>query len=164
MAHSAARLLIAAALYNDQSHQIANGRSSYRRHGETTEWTTRPEKRHKNIIPSLLIGFHSLLIDQGIKNIWADLRLPDPYRPSPNSISPALKSGMTINTPPDVQFLSTNHVTIQDTPDTHNLNTKLQSSTISPQHLRTFVKAYVDESVLSGDIRSAYISEINSTL
>jgi len=138
--------LIATALYSDQSHGV--------RHGETTEWATLPEYRKQGTISLLLTGLHSMLLDQGIQNIFAELRIPDPKRKSPNSIGPALKSGMDIEEQ-NYNSLLTNHVTISGTPDTHNQNLE-NFGKINGQELRTFITANVNPEIITTRIRDAY--------
>ena len=129
--------LMAVALYNDQSHGGI-------RHGETTEWTTVPEFRGQGVIQPLLITLHSYLLSRGVKNIWADLRTPDPVHRLPNSIEPGLRAGMRIFDSFEHPFISTNHVTIEGPAQSYNQGSAQRFGDVPRDQLRSFVRAWVD--------------------
>lgn len=132
--------LVAAALYNDQSHGEV-------RHGESTEWAAlRP-----GTIQTLLLIFHAYLLDQGIENIWADLRTPDPERQMPNSIRPAMRSGMSIFQAYE-RFVSSNHVVIAGEPQSYLEQSTAQFADVPARSLRSFVKGWVNPHHFSSDI------------
>ncbi len=128
---------MAVALYNDQSH---NGIQN----GETTEWTTAPQFGGQGVIQPLLITFHAYLLSEGgIDNIWADLRTPDPRRRMPNSIAPAVRSGMRVfhSTLPHI---ASNHVTIEGDPQSYNEHSEHHFGDTPQRDLRSFVRGWVD--------------------
>lgn len=148
--------LVAAALYNDQSHLIDEGGGVPCRHGETTEWATLPEYRHHGLIVPLLISLHCLLIEEGVRNVWADLRAPSLGSSLPHSISPALKSGMSLFIEPQLPFLSTNHVTIFGEPDGYNRDRGRIGANIDGSRLRCFVKGFLDSAKYTDRLRDDF--------
>ncbi len=140
--------LLGASFYSDQSHGEV-------RHGESTEWTVSPENRRHGIIQPLLLVFHAHLLQQGIQNIWADLRTPDPVRALPNSISPALRSGMDIFRTADHRYLSSNHVAIEGEAQSYNANSMESFGDTPAGDLRSFVRGWVNSSLFDNQLRDA---------
>lgn len=149
-------VLVAAVLYNDQSHEITQGAGDFCRHGESTEWATLPEYRHHGLIVPLLISMHCLLLEQGVCNVWADLRVPSIGRALPHSVSPALKAGMDLFIEPDLCFLSTNHVTISGDIDIYNSGRGCISDRVNGEQLRCFVKGFLDNRKFTKRLRDTF--------
>ena len=150
--------LVSAVLYNDQSHEGI-------RHGETTEWIVNDRLRGSQIIHPLLLTFHSYLLEQGIKNVWADLRTPDPMNQMANSVRPALRGGMRIFNTDHHPFIASNHVTISGMPQSYNAGSeRVFGSDTAHDQLRSFVRGWMDPNLFTERLRERcmeYLQEGN---
>ncbi|MDF2378993.1 MAG: hypothetical protein P1V18_02090 [Candidatus Gracilibacteria bacterium] len=140
--------LMGAAFYSDQSHGSV-------RHGETTEWAISPNDRQRGVVQPLILAFHAYLLENGIQNIWADLRTPDPTLRLPNSLRPGAYSGMSFYHNDHHRFVSSNHVTIEGTPQSYNTGSEQVFGETPQNLLRSFVRGWVNHHLFTPRLRDA---------